>query len=484
MTGQFALWVAPVVLLALAASGPGAAREGGPGGGDPAGASRAQERLDRETQRAAERADKDAVRYAEERARIEERAAKDPVKAAEDLGKLDADAAEWQAKAAEDAVKDQADYDREIAREAEDAAEAAVRGEDRAVGSSEEIHDLGSSEGAEHDGDGYPVRKGELVVLDLAPAKLGQAQAEGFRVIERTPMPELGRELIRLAGPQGMTAEKARQALAAIDPEAAIDLVHYYGLNLTAGERPRPVRSGRIAGNGKAGGAIAMIDTGVSSHSALARSKLVAWDAGNLAGLPQAHGTAVASILAAQGGQTIYSANIFRGSAERPFTSADVIAQALGWAIARDAPVINMSLAGPRNVVLDRLIRDALAKGRLVVAAAGNGGPTAPPSYPAAVAGVVAVTAVDQRLHIYRYAQHGHHITVAAQGVDVLAAAAGGDLARFTGTSFATPFVAAWLGRCRAQGGSAIKCKAGLKEAARDLGTAGFDETYGYGYIG
>ena len=484
MMGRFASWFASAALLALVASGPGAAKEGGPGGGDPAGASRAQDRLDRETQRAAERADKDAARYAEERSQIEERAAKDPVKAAEELAKLDANAAEWQAKAAKDAAKDQAEYDREIAREAEDAAEAAARGEDRAAGSSKEIRDLGSSESAEHDRDGYPVRKGEVVVLDLAPAKLCQAEAQGFRVIERTPMPELGRELIRLAGPTGMTADNARQALAAIDPAAAIDLVHYYGLNLTAGERPRPVRSGRISGTGKEGGQIAMIDTGVSRHAALARSRIVAWQAGNLAGLPQAHGTAVASILAAQGGQTLYSANIFRGSAERPFTSADVIAQALEWAIVSGAPVINMSLAGPRNAVLDRLIRDAQSKGRLVVAAAGNGGPTAPPAYPAAVAGVVAVTAVDHQLHIYRYAQHGRHITVAAQGVDVLAAEAGGGLARFTGTSFATPYVAAWLARCRTQGGSAIKCKAGLKEAARDLGTAGFDETYGYGYVG
>jgi hypothetical protein len=90
--------------------------------------------------------------------------------------------------------------------------------------------------------------------------------------------------------------------------------------------------------------------------------------------------------------------------------------------------VINMSLAGPRNAILDRLIRDAVASGRTIVAAAGNGGPTAPPAYPAAVPGVIAVTAVDKNRQVYRLAQRGRHIAVSAYGVDVLAANAATDV--------------------------------------------------------
>jgi subtilisin family serine protease len=137
--------------------------------------------------------------------------------------------------------------------------------------------------------------------------------------------------------------------------------------------------------------------------------------------LPVGHGTAVASIIAEGGQPTIYAANIFRGSLDRPFTSADVVAQALEWLLARDVPVINMSLAGPRNALLDRLIGEAIARGRTIVAAAGNGGPTAPPAYPAALPGVIAVTAVDHAGHIYRFANRGPYVSFAASGVDIVA---------------------------------------------------------------
>jgi subtilisin family serine protease len=188
-------------------------------------------------------------------------------------------------------------------------------------------------------------------------------------------------------------------------------------------------------------------------------------------------------LLAGEGSSTIYSANIFRGPANRPYTSADVIAQALEWMIARNVTTVNMSLAGPRNAVLDRLIQGALGKGYQVVAAAGNGGPTAPPAYPAAVPGVVAVTAVDREMHIYRYANRGRYIVVAARGVDVVAARSAGGVASFNGTSFATPHVAGWVARCRAEGASAVSCRDRLRNSARDLGPAGFDEVYGHGFI-
>lgn len=226
-----------------------------------------------------------------------------------------------------------------------------------------------------------------------------------------------------------------------------------------------------------------VIDTAIARHPSLASARILPWQAGLQSGAPTAHGTAVASLIAGEGRATIYSANIFRGTPARPFTSADVIAEALEWTLGQHVQTINMSLAGPRNAILDRLIRDAVARGFSVVAAAGNGGPTAPPAYPAAVPGVIAVTAVDKDLCVYRYANRGRYITVAAQGVDVIAANAPGGFARFTGTSFATPHVAGWLARCRAGGVSAGACNDRLRRTARDLGEAGHDEVYGFGVI-
>lgn len=482
MAARLGIWAAGVAAMALA----GAAFAHGR---DPEVGSKAQERLDKETAKAAERADERAARYTEERAKIEERAIKEPAKAAEDLAKLDADFAKEEVKAGEEAAKAQEDFAEESAKEAEEAAEEAAelaeRGESSGHGSSEQIRDLGESEGADHDADGFAIKRGELVAVDLSPATVALAEAQGFKVIGREKLETLQREVVRIATPEGVGAVEGLVRLRAIDPAATVDLVHYYGLNLTAGAKGRPVsRRAALPQRSAAPLSVAVIDTGIASHAALGGARIVSWPAGQQPGGPVEHGTAVASLLAQEGRATIWSANIFRGPAAKPFTSAEVIAQAFEWAASQGAQTVNMSLAGPRNAILDRLVRDAVGRGVIVVAAAGNGGPAAPPAYPAAVPGVVAVTAVDKDLRIYRYANHGRYITVAAQGVDVIAAHARGGQARYSGTSFATPHVTGWLARCRASGASASECTTRLRRAARDLGTAGYDETYGYGFIG
>lgn len=483
-----------VIALVLGAGHP-LARERDPDEG-----SRAQERMERDRAREAERSEERTARLSEERARIEARAVREPEKVTEELARLEADTAEEERKAGEEADKIAEDFEEESANEAEEeieeqaeeaeeaeeeAAELAERGDDGgySAGSSRMIRDLGESEGAEHDEHGFAVRRGELVGIDLPAATIDAARAQGFRVIERHRLESLEREVIRISAPEGMTALEARNAIRAIDPVAVVDYVHYYGLNLTAGEHGKRIRGPAPERRDTGPLAVAVIDTAIASHPGLANARVLPWQDGVQPGAPTAHGTAVASLIAGEGRATIYSANIFRGSASRPFTSADVIAEALEWALAQNVQTINMSLAGPRNAILDRLIRDALARGRSVVAAAGNGGPTAPPAYPAAVPGVVAVTAVDKDNRVYRYANRGRYITVAAQGVDVIAAHAPGGFARFSGTSFATPHVAGWLARCRAGGQSAPACTERLQRTARDLGEAGHDEVYGFGVI-
>lgn len=449
-------------------------------GRDPDQGSKAEQRLDKDMRDIADRTARRDADYAAERAKIEADALKDPRKAA-DLEKLDADYARETQKINADAAKAQEEFVEESAKEAADLAE---RGSDDAShGSPDSLRDLGQSEGAEFDDRGFPVKRGEVVGIDLSPETLGKAEARGFRVIGREKLEMLDREVIRLSAPQGMDARTALRELRAIDPAAVVDLVHYYGLNLTAGGKGHSVSAKAMPRHSGQRLAVGVIDTGIAPHASLSGAQVTAWPAGNLPSAPLAHGTAVASLLAAEGQARIYSANIFRGSAERPFTSAEVIADALEWMLHTDAQTINMSLAGPRNAILDRLIRDALTRGRTVVAAAGNGGPSAPPAYPAAVPGVVAVTAVDKDLRIYRYANRGTYITVAAQGVDVLAARAPGGYARFTGTSFATPHVTGWIARCRAAGNPARACETALRKAARDLGMPGRDDVFGAGYL-
>ncbi|KRE02303.1 hypothetical protein ASE63_08060 [Bosea sp. Root381] len=157
--------------------------------------------------------------------------------------------------------------------------------------------------------------------------------------------------------------------------------------------------------------------------------------------------------------------------------------QALDLVVERGVRVVNLSMAGPANLALERLIARLVAeRGLVLVAAAGNDGHQAPPLYPAAYAGVLAVTAVDRRGEVYRRAGRGAHIDFAAPGVSVAAAAGRGMQGR-TGTSFAAPFVAAAAALAAARDpalqGEALV--AALAATARDLGAPGRDDVFGHG---
>ncbi|MFM6830455.1 MAG: hypothetical protein ACKOVA_09030, partial [Novosphingobium sp.] len=207
---------------------------------DPPEPPRAQERFEREQDRAAQRAEERASRADAERARIGERAVREPAKAAEDLAKLEADRVKEEVKSAEEAAKSEADFEKEQADEAEDALEDAADLAEKSTddsssdrGSSMEIRDIADGERAEHDERGYPVRRGEVFALDMPEQQLLLAQRAGFRVIERTRLDTLERDMLRLAAPDGVSALQARDRLREFAPAATVDVVHYYGLDLT-----------------------------------------------------------------------------------------------------------------------------------------------------------------------------------------------------------------------------------------------------------
>jgi len=461
--------------------------------------------------RAAERAARDGARAAENAARVTERARIDDVKAREtaqireakadtdqtkaemdakiDAIKADADAeektakesadaAEQAAKAAEDAAKDAADA-------FEDAARAAEERLDDSLGSSEGMRDLASEENPDFDDKGFPVRRGEIVGIDVDERSLARATSAGFTIIERAKLPSIGSEIVRLEAPKGMNSKTALEFMRRSDGAGSYDLAHYYGLLFAPQGGSKNNGGGTIKARPD-GLKIGMIDTGVAAHKVFAKTKLQARSfAGAGKAVPTEHGTAIASLLASGGASTIVVANIFEGTGSKPYTSADAIVRALDWMVQQQVAVINISLAGPRNRILDALVRKASGMGYVIVAAAGNGGPGAPPAYPAALPEVVAVTAVDENKRIYRYANQGEYIRVAAMGVDVVAAAPGGATVRQSGTSFATPHIAVWMARCTNRKGFAARpaCIKRLESEARDLGAPGRDPVYGFGIV-
>jgi subtilisin family serine protease len=205
------------------------------------------------------------------------------------------------------------------------------------------------------------------------------------------------------------------------------------------------------------------------------------------------HGTAVAALLAGspQKGYPgllpeakIYVADVFRtNSRGESHTTASAIAEAINWLMESQVHVINISLAGPANSLLERAVTAAYRGGVPLVAAAGNGGPDARPAYPAAYHGVIAVTAVDMRLRPYLQANRGDYIALAAPGVGIWTPSLEGGTYQ-SGTSFAAPFVSAVVASLNAQGRATSATVEGLLAAsATDLGPPGKDQVYGWGLV-
>ena len=164
---------------------------------------------------------------------------------------------------------------------------------------------------------------------------------------------------------------------------------------------------------------------------------------------PELHGTAIAAIAGGRSGfqgvapaASVLGIRAFssgvKGSAQS-YTLA--ILKALDWAVANGARVINMSFAGPEDPLLGKAIAAADALGVVIIAAAGNGGPNAKPAYPAAFPSVIAVTATDSSDEIYKDANRGAYIAVAAPGVDIMAAAPKGAFDISSGTSLAAAHI-------------------------------------------
>jgi subtilisin family serine protease len=157
--------------------------------------------------------------------------------------------------------------------------------------------------------------------------------------------------------------------------------------------------------------------------------------------------------------------------------------EALNWMSTQGVAIINMSMSGPHDQVLQEAIERLSRQGVIFIAAAGNEGPSAPPVYPAAYPQVIAVTAVGRDLRSYSYSNHGDYIDVAAPGVGIWTAFPNAMEGPLSGTSFAAPHVTAVVAALYDQ--VPVKTKDGFLRAMRfrDLGPPGPDRIYGRGLI-
>ena len=348
------------------------------------------------------------------------------------------------------------------------------------------------------DPDGDLHINGEMLVLVDATEYNEIVSKLQYRIIAEQRIKTLGQVLARLQVPT-RDFQTAAQLISANAPGASIDYNHTYDLsNASAPQSTADIRrDSRIALNG-ARARIGMIDSGVDRfHPSLKQADLVIRDFS-----PQntrqsfSHGTAIASLIVGDEADrftglmpeaTLYAASVFgvSGKGRVRSTTEDLI-RAIDWLTANAVPVISMSFAGPKNILLEKIIKTASAKGFTFIAAVGNDGPNAEPRFPSAYASVVAVTAVDENSRIYRRAVTGAHVEFSAPGVRVRAADDKNyAYANFTGSSFAAPYVAALIAARMPEHDPASKADVidFYRKTATDLGQAGRDNIFGFGLI-
>jgi subtilisin family serine protease len=348
-----------------------------------------------------------------------------------------------------------------------------------------------------------------VTLARAAPESLDNAvaQSHGLALIERRVVGLIDRRIVRYRIADGRPVTALVSALRAdprvLDPQPN----HIYRAQQDGLPRDRAaglqyalskldaVRAQTLASGH--GALVAVIDTGVDrQHPDLAGAILDRFDAiegASAEGASNAdpHGTAIAGIIAANG--------ILRGVAPqaklldvRAFAPARQGASAattmslvrgMEWAVGRQARILNMSFAGPKDALMERAVTAASQRGAIMVAAAGNGGAKAPFAYPAAYPQVIAVTAIDFADRRYAEANQGRYIAVAAPGVDVLTASADHAHRLQSGTSFAAAHVSGILALMleRDPALTADAARHALMTTCHDLGPPGPDDQFGVG---
>ncbi|AWB68269.1 hypothetical protein C2869_18435 [Saccharobesus litoralis] len=237
---------------------------------------------------------------------------------------------------------------------------------------------------------------------------------------------------------------------------------------------------------------IGMLDTAVDvSHPAFEHSQIQTKNfIPNDLPQPKAHGTAVAAILVSQhpninsslNKARLYAASVFYQQTQyRQGSSLMQLLAGLNWVAAEQVSVINLSLAGPDNLLLQQAIANINQQGITIVAAVGNEGPSAPPMYPAAYPDVIGVTAIDHSGALYRWANRGPQVDFASYGVNTITARLPNHFGAESGTSIATPWVSAQVACAKANDGQHFMQT--LIQSSQDLGAAGFDEKFGHGLL-
>jgi len=347
------------------------------------------------------------------------------------------------------------------------------------------IERLAATHRAELDRDtaGELVVRAEVVAIDITDDALALAQKARFVVLRTKELADLDVKITVLQTPEGMSATRGLKRLRKLDPEGTYDYNHVYldsgtqAAAAPAAKKAEPIHGGT--------GRVGLIDGGVDDQHEVFAGIRIHHHGCEGQVVPSPHGTAVAHLLVSRNSiGEIYAADVYCG--ETFGGAIDRVSEAFGWMAREHVAVINVSLVGPRNKLMERVVKSLVSRGHLIIAAVGNDGPAAPPLFPASYDGVIGVTAVDAKHRVLIEACRGKQVDFAAKGADISAAAVAPDnYVEVRGTSFAAPIIALMFSDLEVPDPARAQAElAKWKGIANDLGKPGRDDIYGEGELG
>jgi hypothetical protein len=345
---------------------------------------------------------------------------------------------------------------------------------------------------------------GEILILvdTLTANALKQKVIKlGHSVIQYQLLKGLDKVLVTI-DVEGDLIDKVLNDLRASFPKSVIDLNHRY----QATASPRTYAAGMIAWpdiktcvkDKYKALSIGMIDGYVDqTHPALAKQNITIKSfIKETDEADEQHGTAIATLLTGDRGDVgfegllpsirIMAASVLRKERNGLIATTEGIVRSVDWLIIKNVRLINVSLSGTKfNLVMKSVVDLAIKKGLIIFSAAGNGGKKASESYPAALPGVIAVTAIDAAKEAYTEANQGKYIDFSAPGVDIWVVDRGVQGKYSSGTSYAVPYALASAASYLIKNPSlsrAVLYKA-MQENSIDLGVLGHDSVYGWGLV-
>jgi subtilisin family serine protease len=208
------------------------------------------------------------------------------------------------------------------------------------------------------------------------------------------------------------------------------------------------------------------------------------------------HGTHVAGTIAAQTNNATGVAGMAPGVTIMPVKVMDSngsgywsdFLEGVDWARTHGASIVNLSLGGPLTAAQVAAFQPtfdaAYGAGVLVIAAAGNNN-NSNGFYPASFAHVVSVAATNNSDQRASFSNYGPAVDLSAPGVSITSTYVNATYRAMSGTSMATPHVVglAALIRSAHPTYTVDEVETAMEITAKDLGTAGRDDKFGYGRI-